>query len=116
LSQLVATLPPRYTASGLLKECPVEKSQSILARFTTGDEAKDKAALVAAFGSAIGSSEVTAINRTDGVRVTFDNGEIVHLRPSGNAPEFRCYTEAADEGRVEELNRLCMKVIAGMEG
>jgi phosphomannomutase len=114
LSQLVATLPPRYTASGLLKECPVEKSQSILARFTTGDEAKDKAALVAAFGGVIGSSEVTTINRTDGVRVTFANGEIVHLRPSGNAPEFRCYTEASTEVRADELNNDCMSVIAGM--
>jgi phosphomannomutase len=114
MSQLVATLPPRYTASGLLKECPVEKSQAILARFTTGDEAKDKAALAAAFEGVIGSAEVTAINRTDGVRVTFGNGEIVHLRPSGNAPEFRCYTEASDEARVEELNVDCMKVIDGM--
>jgi phosphomannomutase len=114
LSQLVATLPPRYTASGLLKECPVEKSQAILARFTTGDEAKDKAALAAAFGGVIGSSEVTAINRTDGVRVTFGNGEIVHLRPSGNAPEFRCYTEASGEARATELNDDCMAAIAAM--
>jgi hypothetical protein len=28
--------------------------------------------------------------------------------------EFECYTEAADEGRIEELNALRMKVIAGM--
>lgn len=116
LSQLVATLPPRYTASGLLKECPVEKSQAILARFTTGDEAKDKAALATAFGGVIGSSEVTAINRTDGVRMTFANGEIVHLRPSGNAPEFRCYTEAADEARSTELNDRCMNLIAAISG
>ena len=114
LSQLVATLPPRYTASGLLKNCPVEKSQAILARFGTGDEAKDQAALVAAFGGVVGANAVTAINRTDGVRVTFANGEIVHLRPSGNAPEFRCYTEASSEARVEALNDACMGVIAGL--
>ena len=30
--------------------------------------------------------------------------EIVHLRPSGNAPELRCYTEAASETRAWEIN------------
>jgi phosphomannomutase len=114
LSQLVATLPPRYTASGLLKNCPVEKSAAILARFTTGDEAGDKAALKAAFGGAVSGGDVTAINRTDGVRVTFANGEIVHLRPSGNAPEFRCYTEASAEARAQELNDRCMALLANM--
>jgi len=29
------------------------------------------------------------IDYTDGVRIIFNNGEISHLRPSGNAPEFR---------------------------
>jgi phosphomannomutase len=114
LSQLVATLPPRYTASGLLKNCPVEKSQAILARFGTGDEAKDQAELVAAFGGVVGASAVTAINRTDGVRVTFANGEIVHLRPSGNAPEFRCYTEASSEDRVNALNDACMATVSAI--
>ena len=35
-----------------------------------------------------------AIDLTDGLRVTFADGLIVHLRPSGNAPELRCYAEA----------------------
>jgi phosphomannomutase len=98
----------------LLKNCPVEKSAAILARFTTGDDSKDRAALVAAFGSVVAGGEVTAINRTDGVRVTFANGEIIHLRPSGNAPEFRCYTEASGEARAQELNDRCMALLAGM--
>ena len=116
LSQLVATLPPRYTASGLLKNCPVEKSAAILARLTTGDDTKDRAALVAAFGSVVAGGDVTAINRTDGVRVTFANGEIIHLRPSGNAPEFRCYTEASGETRTQELNDAAMAKVAEMAG
>lgn len=116
LSQLVSTLPPRYTASGLLKNCPVEKSASLLARFTTGDDARDRAAICSAFGSLVAGREVTAINRTDGVRITFSNGEIVHLRPSGNAPEFRCYTEASSEARTQELNDRCMAKIAELAG
>ncbi|TMM71143.1 phosphomannomutase, partial [Salmonella enterica subsp. enterica serovar Newport] len=31
---------------------------------------------------------------TDGFRITIDNNNIIHLRPSGNAPELRCYAEA----------------------
>ena len=116
LSQLVATLPPRYTASGLLKNCPVEKSAAILARFTTGDDAKDRSELAAAFGPVVAGAGVAAINRVDGVRVTFANGEIIHLRPSGNAPEFRCYTEASSEARTQELNDGAMAKVAEMAG
>lgn len=114
LSQLVATLPPRYTASGLLKSCPVEASAAILARFTTGDDGNDRAAVSAAFGAAVGGGDVTSIDRTDGVRVTFANGEILHLRPSGNAPEFRCYTEASSEARTQELNDRCMATVESL--
>ena len=38
------------------------------------------------------------LDDTDGLRITFASGEIVHLRPSGNAPELRCYTEAEAPG------------------
>ena len=26
--------------------------------------------------------------------MTFESGRILHIRPSGNAPELRCYVEA----------------------
>lgn len=48
---------------------------------------------------------------TDGLRIYFESGEIVHLRPSGNAPEFRCYTEADTESRAVEMNRICMDIM-----
>ena len=34
------------------------------------------------------------VDRTDGLRMTLADGRIVHLRPSGNAPELRFYAEA----------------------
>lgn len=40
---------------------------------------------------------------TDGLRLTFVSGEIVHLRPSGNAPELRCYVEAASALEADKL-------------
>jgi phosphomannomutase len=37
------------------------------------------------------------------MRLTLQNGDIVHLRPSGNAPELRCYAEADTEEKAVSL-------------
>jgi len=55
------------------------------------------------FTSEAGFAEVKSVNILDGVQVTFRNGEISHLRPSGNAPEFRNYAMAAGQERAEEI-------------
>ncbi len=110
LSELIADLPERYTASDRLKNFPQEESKSILELFDSGDIGKDKAKADDVFGALCG--DCSDIDRTDGVRMTFDSDEIVHLRPSGNAPEFRCYNEAATVDRASELNAACMKILA----
>jgi len=51
---------------------------------------------------------VKNINETDGFRITFVSEEVVHLRPSGNAPELRCYVEADSESRAEEMLSQCL--------
>ncbi|OVE78044.1 phosphomannomutase [bacterium F16] len=112
VSDIVADLPQRFTASDRLEDFPQESSQAILAKFSTGDDAKDKAALETLFGDLCGS--VDAIDRTDGVRVTFGNSEVIHMRPSGNAPEFRCYNEASSQARVTELSQACMDVLKSL--
>jgi phosphomannomutase len=109
VAQLVASLPARHTASDRLKNFPTEQSRAILARFSTGNEVEDRHALEAVFGTAFGP--VMAVDHTDGVRVTFSNGEIVHLRPSGNAPEFRCYSEAADATRAAQILATALELV-----
>lgn len=42
-----------------------------------------------------------------------NSGDYVHLRPSGNAPEFRCYVESALMTKAESMLE---KVIAFLEG
>ncbi len=106
ISELVKDLPQRYTASNRLKNFPQEESKAILDRFSTGDASQDKALAEDTFGDLCGSLDF--IDRTDGVRMTFSSGEIVHLRPSGNAPEFRCYNESSSVDRVTDLNAKCM--------
>ncbi|WP_353016938.1 hypothetical protein [Mesorhizobium sp. M0854] len=36
---------------------------------------------------------VADVDETNGLRARIQNDEIIHLRPSGNAPELRCYSE-----------------------
>lgn len=92
MSQLAAQLPERYTYSDRIKEVPQDSSAAILGRLQQGDQAQQMNAIETFFDGAFGSVE--SIDQTDGLRITFDSGQIVHIRPSGNAPELRCYTEA----------------------
>lgn len=107
VSALAAALPPRYTFSDRIKAFPSEQSARILAELD-GSEAK----LEAIFGK-IAQSRLAGLDATDGLRLTFDNQEVIHLRPSGNAPELRCYNEADSAERAEALNRDCMALLAG---
>ena len=109
VSALMTTLPPRYTASNRLQEFPTEISQEHLSSFQTGDPERDLATVQQSFGEAFGTPR--HLDFTDGVRITFDSGEIVHIRPSGNAPELRCYTEAASETRAEQINKICLDIL-----
>jgi phosphomannomutase len=101
ISELAAALPARFTASDRLKNFATEKSAAILAKFHLGSEAADKIEIEKMFGGICGA--VASLNRTDGLRITFANEEVIHLRPSGNAPEFRCYAEAASDARAREI-------------
>jgi phosphomannomutase len=110
ISELVNELPARFTASDRLKEFPTEKSREKLAEFNTGDFAEDAKKIESLFGHLCGKA--IAMNTTDGIRITFENDEIIHLRPSGNAPELRCYNEADSEERVVELNTQCIELMS----
>ncbi len=101
ISELAASLPARFTASDRLKSFATEKSAAMLAKFNSGSEAADKIEIEKMFGGICG--RVAGLNRTDGLRIIFANDEIIHLRPSGNAPEFRCYAEAKSDERARAI-------------
>jgi phosphomannomutase len=109
VEELVASLPQRFTASDRHKEFPTERSREILAMFNTGDWERDKATIEKYFGEAFG--ELEGVDYTDGVRMTFRSGNIVHLRPSGNAPEFRVYTEAETEEAAQKIDAIGMEIV-----
>jgi hypothetical protein len=62
-----------------------------------------RAALEKFFSTDKGFGAIDAIDYTDGIRIFFANGEIAHLRPSGNAPQFRIYSVAGTAARAEEI-------------
>jgi phosphomannomutase len=97
LSQLSQRLPARYTASDRLQNVTNALSSALLARLT--DDLTQAALLLAP-----NSGDVIHVNTVDGLRLSFVNGDILHLRPSGNAPELRCYAEA---GTALQAQRLC---------
>ncbi len=106
LSGLTGLLPRRFTASDRLKDFPTALSSARIGALREGGVA----AVTAAFGAEFG--EARSLDDTDGLRITFASGEVVHLRPSGNAPELRCYTEADGPQRAAEMNRRCLEILA----
>jgi phosphomannomutase len=107
ISALLADLPARYTYSNRLKEFPTELSRTRLEEFILDDEQQALENVTSFLGPDFAKAE--SLDHTDGVRITLANSEIVHLRPSGNAPELRCYTEADSESRAIELNHMTME-------
>lgn len=107
VSELTESLPRRYTASDRLQDFETEKSHSIIAGL------RSSPAEIPMLMAPDAGSYVT-IDNTDGLRVTFASGDIVHLRPSGNAPELRCYAESNTPERAQQLCQECLARVSEM--
>jgi phosphomannomutase len=55
-----------------------------------------------------GFPELRKVSWRDGVRLTFGNNDVVHFRPSGNAPEMRLYVNADSESRAARIVEACV--------
>ncbi|MEZ2331784.1 phosphomannomutase [Mesorhizobium sp. RCC_202] len=100
LSGLRALWQLPVCASERLENFPIEKSRGLMHRFADRDALQD---FLAPFGT------VADVDETDGIRARMTSGEIVHLRPSGNAPEFRCYAEAASDDRAAAIVAIALQ-------
>ncbi len=92
LSRLAATLPPRVARSDRLEHVPQERSALLLDRLRA-----DAQGFLGTLGT------VRSVSDIDGLRYELTSGDVIHYRPSGNAPELRCYTEAGTAQRADEL-------------
>jgi len=108
LFQQSLDLPATYNSSGLIRQFPNDQGHAIVENLK-----KQKHRLVARyFGEIFGNLE--SLDFTDGARMVFTTGDIVHLRPSGNAPEFRCYTEAKTQQAADENSRRALEIVRTM--
>ena len=105
LSVLISNLPKRFTFSDRLQEFTFAKSEQLL------NELIVDFSLIKSFVS-IDLGECTSTDTTDGLRFVFSNGDIIHLRPSGNAPELRCYAESNSEPSARSLVQECLSEIS----
>jgi phosphomannomutase len=87
ISTLVNALPQRFTHSDRIQNFATEKSRAIIVQGKA-----EPAALLTQLG--FDNVKIKKVDQTDGLRITLEDERIVHLRPSGNAPELRCYAEA----------------------
>ncbi len=102
VSALLERLPARFTASDRLQDFPTETSRALLKSLVSSG-ARIESMLKGLCGKPV------SLDQTDGLRITLDGNEIVHFRPSGNAPELRCYAEAATQERAGQLVRACLQ-------
>jgi len=55
------------------------------------------------FNSRPGFDDIIRINYIDGIRITFAKGDVSHIRPSGNAPQLRFYSNANSQERADKI-------------
>jgi phosphomannomutase len=99
LIDLFARLPKRYSRAALLEHFPKADGQRIVSHFSTATPQT----LAKFFTPALGFGAVSRIDTTDGLRLLFDNGEVAHVRPSGNADELRIYAVADTQARADAI-------------
>ncbi|PST85891.1 phosphomannomutase [Photobacterium sp. NCIMB 13483] len=102
ITKLVNSLPQRYTYSDRIQNFAIEKSSVILS------EVKEHPIT---FLVKIGfeNLKVESVNLTDGLRITLSNDDVIHLRPSGNAPELRFYVESNREERSKNISEMIFR-------
>ncbi|WP_448552168.1 phosphomannomutase [Thalassotalea montiporae] len=107
ISSHVNSLPTRYTASDRIKNFPQDKSHTLLKKL---EQSPDNINTFMGFEGV----DVLNENTIDGIRLELSNDLIVHLRPSGNAPELRCYIEANTFKTAKEAVKRCLSAISNM--
>ncbi len=95
LSNIAESYGLPIAASGRLEAFPVEASAALMTQLRLSSDSLN--IFLRSVGDVVRTSDV------DGLRVTLRDDRVVHFRPSGNAPEMRCYVEANSERAAADL-------------
>ena len=104
IAALVARNPARFTAADRLQDVATQTSQALVAALRD-----DATPLLSPLGGTL-----SVRDETDGLRLTLSDGRIVHLRPSGNAPELRFYVEASSPEIAQSTLSQGLSILAGL--
>jgi phosphomannomutase len=115
LIDLFARLPRRFSRAALLKQFPRATALKIVGRFSPPADAQEiKKDLAQFFTPALGFAGIDRLDYTDGVRILFTNGEVAHVRPSGNADELRIYAVADTQDRADAMAAMGIEEPSGI--
>jgi len=119
LATLWGRLPARFGRAGLLDDIPVAVGRAVLAllapsagvveRSLRDADAELRARIARVFRPDLGFGEPIAVNVLDGARITFANGDVAHVRPSGNAPQLRIYSNSDSQARADQIVELALR-------
>lgn len=105
VSQYFKRFTTSFTQVGLIDNFPVASSQAIIDLLSSNSE-DSRRVIEKVFSRENGFGKCQAIDLTDGVRISFDSGDKAHIRPSGNAPQLRIYSNASSQERADQIVKL----------
>jgi phosphomannomutase len=118
---LVQLIPPgdtievEFDSAGLvLDRSRADVTPARLADPAGKDWLQRRAMLSRFFTAALGFDDIVRINVLDGVRISFNNGDIAHIRPSGNAPQLRIYANSNSQARADQIVELASREPEGI--
>ena len=98
---VVGALPQRFARSDRLQNVPPQAGAALIETLKSG--------LFTRFEKL---ADRVREDHTDGYKAWIHPADIVHFRPSGNAPELRCYVEAGSAAEADALLKWAMRAAA----
>ncbi|WP_417583812.1 phosphomannomutase [Pelagibacterium sp.] len=103
ITDLVTELPRRVMRAARLKDIVPDHALELVENLARSSELRA--------GFAADLAHPVTIDTTDGTRLTTEAGDVIHFRPSGNAPELRCYVETANADQTSATLSIMMAAL-----
>ena len=102
----VAAEPPRFATRDRIGGVAPEDGAAFVTRLS--DDREQRRALL----ESVGMTAERSTDRTDGLLIQDASDRLLHLRPSGNAPEFRVTVETGDAAISAAIHAKAMAAVA----
>jgi phosphomannomutase len=105
VEELFDRLPRRFGKSGIVDNFDPAAAAAILRAIAPRNQEINEyfATVSALMTELLAFDRIVKVNTIDGVRLWSKSGDVVHFRPSGNAPQFRVYACANSPERAASI-------------